>query len=159
MNNYLSNLEELLKIRWQLKQEGKKVVFTNGCFDILHAGHVDYLIKAKSFGDVLIVGLNSDESIKKIKGENRPIIPEQERAFILYNLKPVDYVILFDEETPAELIEKLIPDYLVKGSDWNIDNIVGKDVVEKNGGEVKTVDFIHQQSTSNIIKIILEKYK
>ncbi len=158
MKNFITGLEELIEIRERLKKEGKKVVFTNGCFDIIHAGHVDYLTKAKSFGDVLIVGLNSDESVKKIKGEKRPIIPEQERAFILYNLKPVDYVVLFDEETPADLIGKLIPDYLVKGSDWDIENIVGRDIVEQNGGEVKTIDFIHRQSTSNIIKTILEKY-
>ncbi len=158
MKNFITGLEELIEIRERLKKEGKKVVFTNGCFDIIHAGHVDYLTKAKSFGDVLIVGLNSDESVKKIKGKKRPIIPEQERAFILYNLKPVDYVVLFDEETPADLIGKLIPDYLVKGSDWDIENIVGRDIVEQNGGEVKTIDFIHRQSTSNIIKTILEKY-
>ncbi len=159
MKNYLTDLEDLIEIRKQLKISGKKVVFTNGCFDIIHAGHVDYLVKAKSFGDVLIVGLNSDASVKKIKGDNRPIIPELERAFVLYNLKPVDYVVLFDEETPINLIEKIIPDFLVKGSDWDLDNIVGKDVVLANGGEVKTIDFIHRQSTSNIIKTILEKYR
>ncbi len=159
MKNYLTGLEDLIEIRRQLKTSGKKVVFTNGCFDIIHAGHVDYLVKAKSFGDVLIVGLNSDISVRKIKGNKRPIIPEDERAFVLYNLKPVDYVVLFDEETPINLIQNILPDYLVKGSDWEIENIVGKDVVLANGGEVKTIDFIHKQSTSNIIKTILEKYK
>ncbi len=159
MKNYLTGLEDLIEIRQQLKTSGKKVVFTNGCFDIIHAGHVDYLVKAKSFGDVLIVGLNSDISVRKIKGNKRPLIPEDERAFVLYNLKPVDYVVLFDEETPINLIQNILPDYLVKGSDWEIENIVGKDVVLANGGEVKTIDFIHKQSTSNIIKTILEKYK
>jgi len=155
--NYLE-LEEILKIRNELRREDKKVVFTNGCFDILHAGHVDYLSKAKECGDVLIVGLNSDKSVKKIKGDKRPIIYENERAFILSNIKAVDYVVLFDEPTPKELILKIIPDILIKGEDWSVDNIVGKDIVEQNGGEVKTIKFITSQSTSNIIKKVLDTY-
>jgi D-beta-D-heptose 7-phosphate kinase/D-beta-D-heptose 1-phosphate adenosyltransferase len=149
---------EILEIRKQLKADNKKVVFTNGCFDLIHAGHVDYLSKAKAMGDVLIVGLNSDSSIRRIKGEKRPITPEIERAFVISNLKAVDYVTLFDEDTPFEIINTLIPDILVKGADWSIDKIVGRDVVEYNGGEVKTIEFVNEQSTSNIIKLILDKY-
>lgn len=156
--NSLKSLEELVKIRKKLKEENKKVVFTNGVFDILHSGHADYLAKSKALGDILIVGLNSDASVKKIKGDKRPIITETERAFILSNLKSVDYVTLFDEDTPKELIEVLVPDILVKGADWQMDKIVGKDIVESNGGEVKTIDFVNEQSTSKIIKSILEKY-
>ncbi len=155
MTNSTIEINELIKIRLKLKQSGKKVVFTNGCFDILHAGHVDYLAKAKNCGDVLIVGLNSDSSVKKLKGKLRPIVPEIERAYILKNLKSVDYVILFNEQTPEYLIKKIIPDILVKGADWSIENIVGRDIVEKNGGEVKTIEFITTQSTTNIIQKVL----
>lgn len=158
IDNTNIKLSDLIDIRNNLKQSGKKVVFTNGCFDIIHAGHVDYLMKAKSSGDILIVGLNSDSSVRNIKGNNRPIINENERAFILSQLKSVDYVIIFDEPTPHTLIEKIIPDILVKGADWNIENIVGRDIVEKNGGEVKTINFITSQSTSNIIQKVLDIY-
>lgn len=158
MKNTIS-LSELKSIRKELKEKNKKLVFTNGCFDLIHAGHVDYLVKAKQLGDVLAVGLNSDESVKRIKGSNRPILKEDERSFILANLKPVDYVILFDEDTPAKLISELIPDVLVKGSDWPVDKIVGREVVEKNGGQVRTVDFTSDQSTSKIIQLIVNRYK
>jgi D-glycero-beta-D-manno-heptose 1-phosphate adenylyltransferase len=158
MENVKIVLAELVKIRESLKQKGKKVVFTNGCFDILHAGHVDYLIKAKECGDILIVGLNSDHSIREIKGNNRPIVNETERAFILDSLKPVDYVVLFNEPTPQKLIESIIPDVLVKGADWNIENIVGKDIVEYNGGEIKTIEFVNSQSTTNIIQKVIDIY-
>jgi len=158
MQNSLIALTEVLEIRNNLKQNNKKVVFTNGCFDILHAGHVDYLIKAKECGDVLIVGLNSDKSVLNIKGNNRPIINQDERAFILSSLKPVDYVVLFDEPTPKEIIDKLIPDVLVKGDDWAIDTIVGREVVEVNGGEVITIKFVTSQSTTKIIEKVLENY-
>lgn len=155
----ITNREELKAIRKKLRESGKKVVFTNGCFDILHAGHVDYLSKAKSFGDVLILGLNSDASVTRIKGEKRPIVVQEERAFILANLKCVDFVTLFEEDTPFELIKDLVPDYLVKGADWDPSKIVGKDIVEQAGGEVKTIPFINFTSTTEIIKTILEKYK
>lgn len=151
--------EELKKVRAQLRTEKKKVVFTNGCFDLLHSGHVDYLLKSKQLGDVLIVGLNSDESIRRIKGDKRPILKQDERAFIISNLKPVDYVTFFEEDTPAEIIADLIPDILVKGADWSLDKIVGRDVVESNGGEVKTIEFVNDQSTSKIIQTILSRYK
>lgn len=149
---------EIKKIRLELKKQGKKVVFTNGCFDLIHVGHIDYIIKAKALGDVLILGLNSDESVKRIKGDKRPIINEEERAFIMSSLKPVDFVTFFEEDTPAEIINDLIPDILVKGSDWPIDKIVGREVVESNGGEVKTIEFVHTQSTSGIINTILKRY-
>ena len=152
------NLSDLKTIRSKLKASGKKVVFTNGVFDLIHAGHVDYLVKAKSLGDVLIVGLNSDESVKRIKGENRPILKQEERAFVLSNLKPVDFVIFFNEDTPEKLISELVPDILIKGADWPIDKIVGKDIVEKNGGEVKTIEFVNDQSTSKIIELIVKRY-
>lgn len=151
--------EEIKKIRTQFKSEGKKVVFTNGVFDLIHSGHVDYLVKAKEMGDVLILALNSDSSVKRIKGNKRPILEQNERAFIVSNLKPVDYVTFFEEDTPVEIISDLIPDVLVKGADWAIDKIVGREVVEANGGEVKNIKFINDQSTSNIIKIIKERYK
>jgi len=153
------SLSELKSICKQLRKEGKRIVFTNGCFDLIHAGHIDYLSKAKAMGDVLIVGLNSDESVRRVKGEKRPILSEHERTFILSNLKPVDYVVLFDEDTPLKLIEELLPDILVKGADWPIDDIVGADVVVANGGEVKTVKFLNDQSTSKIIQKIVAGYK
>lgn len=158
MINGLTDIQEILKIRESLKQKGKKIVFTNGCFDILHAGHVDYLKKAKEWGDVLIVGLNSDSSVRKNKGVNRPIVTQNERSYILKNLKSVDYVVLFEEETPINLIEKILPDVLVKGSDWKINKIVGKDIVESNGGEVKNIDLVAIQSTTEIIKKVLAVY-
>lgn len=157
-NQHISTKEEFIEIRKKLKEENKKVVFTNGCFDILHSGHIDYLNKAKALGDVLIVGINSDSSVKKIKGEKRPIISENERANIILNLKAVDYVIIFDEETPYELIKFIIPDILVKGADWEIDKIVGRDIVELNGGKVVNIAFINEQSTSKIIQTIINKY-
>ncbi|MCH7963450.1 MAG: D-glycero-beta-D-manno-heptose 1-phosphate adenylyltransferase [Bacteroidetes bacterium] len=157
--NSIKTLGVMKEIRQQLKDKNKKVVFTNGCFDLIHAGHIDYLSKAKAFGDVLIIGLNSDASVKRIKGSERPILKETERGFIISNLKPVDYVVLFDEDTPKLLIEELLPDILVKGADWEIENIVGKDVVLAKGGEVKTIEFVNDQSTSKIIKIIVDRFK
>lgn len=158
MDNFIINRNELIEIRKQLKEQNRKVVFTNGCFDILHAGHVDYLNKAAQMGDILIVGMNSDASVRNIKGEKRPIIGERERAFLVGSLKAVSYVTLFDEPTPEEIINELVPDVLVKGADWSIDKIVGREVVEANGGEVKTVEFVNEQSTSKIIQVILERY-
>jgi len=154
----IKQVKEIIEIRKNLKLENKKVVFTNGCFDLIHSGHVDYLVKAKEMGDVLILALNTDSSIKRIKGNKRPILLQDERAFIVSNLKPVDYVVLFEEDTPAEIIGAIIPDVLVKGADWAIDKIVGRDIVEANGGEVKTIDFVNDQSTSKIIQIIKERF-
>jgi len=157
--SYLKNINDLITIRNDLKKQNKKVVFTNGCFDILHAGHVDYLIKSKEKGDVLIVAVNSDASTRRLKGDKRPIVPQDERAFIISSLKPVDYVILFEEDTPYEVIKKIVPDVLIKGADWAIDNIVGKDIVEANGGKVLTISFVNNTSTTNIIKTVLERLK
>jgi rfaE bifunctional protein nucleotidyltransferase chain/domain len=157
MKNILSKAS-MKFMREKFKEEKKKVVFTNGVFDVIHSGHIDYLIKAKKLGDILIVGLNSDSSVKKIKGEKRPIINQAERAFVLSNLKPVDYVVLFEEETPLNLIKAIVPDVLVKGSDWSLDKIVGSDVVLNNGGEVKNISFVNDQSTSRIIDLILSRY-
>ena len=139
MGKNILNIDELRILRKQFKNENKTVVFTNGCFDLLHAGHVDYLNKAKSFGDVLIVGINSDLSMKNIKGEKRPIINEDERSFVISNLKCVDYVILFDDNTPELLINEIAPDILVKGADWSKEKIVGDSFVELNGGKVERV--------------------
>jgi len=153
-----TSLSEIKSIRGQLKAEGKKVVFTNGVFDLIHSGHVDYLAKAKKMGDVLVLGLNSDDSVKRIKGDKRPILTQDERAFVLINLKPVDYVVLFDEDTPEKLISEIIPDVLVKGADWAVEKIVGKDVVESNGGKVMNIEFVNNQSTSKIIDLILKRF-
>ena len=153
-----TSLTELKAIRLKLKAEGKKIVFTNGVFDLIHAGHVDYLFKAKQLGDVLIVGLNSDDSVIRIKGNKRPILKQEERAFVLTNLKPVDYVVFFDEDTPEKLISEIIPDILVKGADWAVEKIVGREVVEKNGGKVMNIEFVNDQSTSKIIDLIVQRY-
>ena len=139
------------------KQRKERVVFTNGCFDILHLGHIQYLAKAKSLGNVLVVGLNSDASVKRLKGEKRPIVTEGERAEMLLALKAVDYVIVFDEDTPYELIKEVCPDLLVKGGDWTEDKIVGSDIVRANGGEVKSLAFLEGHSTTNIIQTILDR--
>lgn len=149
----------MVRIRHQLKTEGQRVVFTNGVFDILHRGHVEYLEKARSLGDVLMVGLNSDESVKKIKGEDRPIMLQENRAMVLAGLSSVDFICLFEEETPANLIRQLIPDILVKGSDYKIDDIVGREIVEANGGKVVTIDLVPGQSTTSIIEKLMKLSK
>ena len=133
------------------KKSGKKIVFTNGCFDILHSGHIQYLSEAKQSGDILIIGLNSDISVKRLKGENRPIKSQECRADILAFMESVDLVIIFNEDTPENLINQLIPDVLVKGGDWKPDEIVGADIVLKNGGEVKSLSFLEGHSSSSII--------
>lgn len=154
----VTDRNEMIEIRRRIKNQNKKLVFTNGCFDILHSGHVDYLSKARQLGDYLMVGLNSDISVKNIKGEKRPIINEIERATLLDNLKCVDYVTFFNEDTPEQLISSLIPDILVKGADWDLDKIVGREIVEANGGNVKTIQFSCNQSTSKIINLIIDRY-
>lgn len=159
MGTIVKNTSELLLMRQAFREQNKKVVFTNGCFDILHAGHVDYLVKAKELGDILIVAINSDSSVKRIKGDSRPVTPEHERLLVISHLTPVDYVTLFDEDTPFEVINNLIPDVLIKGADWSIENIVGRDIVEENGGQVLNIKFEIDQSTSQIIKNILKTYK
>jgi D-glycero-beta-D-manno-heptose 1-phosphate adenylyltransferase len=151
-------IDELTNIRNAIRNNNKKVVFTNGCFDILHKGHIDYLNESKKLGDYLIVGINSDDSVRKLKGPKRPILPQNERAFIISNLIAVDFVSVFDEETPLSLIEKVLPDYLVKGADWSIDAVVGKEVVEKNGGKVMTITLTPNKSTTNLIETIIKTY-
>ncbi|POB13123.1 MULTISPECIES: D-glycero-beta-D-manno-heptose 1-phosphate adenylyltransferase [Pseudomonadati] len=133
---------------------GQKIVFTNGCFDILHRGHLMYLNEAKKLGDVLIIGLNSDSSVKRLKGEDRPVNPENDRQFMLENLKAVDKVFIFDEDTPYELINAVLPNTLVKGGDWAIEQIVGHDVVTANGGQVLSLNFEDGYSTTNLIEKI-----
>jgi|SRR3972149_9958672 len=152
-------LQELIQIRKKAKKENKKVVFTNGCFDLLHRGHIEYLKKAKKLGDILIVGLNSDSSVKKIKGEGRPIQGQADRAVILASLYFVDYVCIFNELTPLKLISKLIPDILAKGGDWKVKDIVGKDIVESHGGKVLSIKMVKGKSTRNIIQTILKKIR
>ncbi len=154
----LLNRGDLLAERQHLREQEKRVVFTNGCFDLLHPGHVRYLAEARKLGDVLIVALNSDTSVRHLKGEGRPILQEQERAEVLAALAMVDYVTIFAEETPRELIAELLPDVLVKGGDWAIDTIVGREEVEAAGGEVQSLAFIEGLSTSDVIERILSAY-
>ncbi|MDU0458133.1 MAG: D-glycero-beta-D-manno-heptose-7-phosphate kinase [Geobacteraceae bacterium] len=138
--------------------KGRQVVFTNGCFDLLHAGHVKYLQKARDLGDLLVLGLNSDASVRRLKGAKRPLIGEDERAHILAALYCIDYVTIFDEDTPLELIKALKPQILVKGGDYSLDGVVGRDIVEQYGGRVELVSFVDGKSTSNIIDKVLERY-
>jgi len=140
------------------KIKGKQIVFTNGCFDLLHAGHVKYLQKARSLGDLLVLGLNSDASVRRLKGLKRPLIDQDERAHLLAALDCIDYVIIFDEDTPLALITALKPDILAKGGDYSLDGVVGRDVVEAYGGRVELVTFVDGKSTTNIIERILELY-
>lgn len=151
------SLPELLRILPTIRRN-KKIVFTNGCFDILHVGHITLFRKARELGDLLIVGVNTDASIRRIKGEKRPIVSERERAHILSALEPVDYVVLFDQDTPLELIKSIKPDILVKGSDYTVNKVVGHDVVASYGGQVALVDLVVGFSTTNIVESILKNY-
>jgi rfaE bifunctional protein nucleotidyltransferase chain/domain len=160
MNAYqdkIYTLHDLLSVISELKNQHKKIVFTNGCFDILHLGHVQYLEKAKAMGDVLIIGVNSDHSVQQLKGPNRPIQTIHSRMGILAGLQSTDAIIAFDEETPLQLIELIQPDVLVKGGDWSINQIVGAEFVQKYGGMVKNIDFLDGHSTTNIVDLILKK--
>ena len=147
-------LPALLSLLKKKKKSGKKIVFTNGCFDILHAGHVRYLRRAKRLGDILIVGLNSDASVRKLKGQNRPVVSQKERAEVLSALRCVDHVIIFNEATPLKLIQAVRPDMLVKGGDWKKENIVGASFVESYGGKVKSLPFVKGYSTSLLLSKI-----
>jgi len=157
MNKILS-WEELKKVVKIHRKEGKTIVFTNGCFDILHVGHVQYLQEARKMGDLLILGLNSDASVRAIKGEKRPLVPQDERAEVVASLTTVDYVTLFDETTPLRLIEFLHPDCLVKGGDWKEASVVGRDLVRSWGGKVVVVPLTEGASTTNIVEKILQIY-
>lgn len=149
---------ELQRIRRRLRRQHRRVVFTNGTFDILHRGHVEYLAAARACGDVLVVGLNTDASIRRIKGPGRPINRNQDRAAVLAALASVDYVCLFGDDTPARLIRSLIPDVLVKGADWKKEDIVGGDVVERNGGRVVRIKLTAGRSTTGILRRVLDAY-
>lgn len=141
----------LAQLRMDWDFEDRNVVFTNGCFDILHRGHVEYLQEAKRFGDILIVGVNSDDSVTRLKGPARPLMPADDRAFIIASLFFVDYVSVFDEDTPYELIRSVQPDLLVKGGDYDINDIVGKDIVEARGGRVLTIPLTPNRSTTSFV--------
>ncbi|MGE3799887.1 MAG: D-glycero-beta-D-manno-heptose 1-phosphate adenylyltransferase [Candidatus Kapaibacterium sp.] len=147
-----------------LRKSGSRIVFTNGCFDILHLGHVEYLRQSAELGDILVVGLNSDNSVQRLKGEGRPIVPESERAALLVALRSVDYVSIFDEDTPLSLIEAVRPDVLVKGGDYDpaaLDGsryIVGSDLVRSYGGDVQVIDLVEGRSTTNIVSAVLRAY-
>lgn len=142
----------------KLRKRGKRVVFTNGCFDILHPGHITYLIKARRLGDFLVIGLNSDASVRKLKGKGRPITPQRKRAELLASLEFVDFVTIFNDATPLDLIKRLKPHVLVKGADWKKKDVVGKAVVESCGGVVKRIPYVKGYSTSSIIKNICSKF-
>ncbi len=154
LQNKIIPYSEIAELSQKLHQQGKKIVFTNGCFDILHCGHILYLEKAKALGDILILGLNSDASVKRLKGNNRPIVSEKERALVVAGLESVDYVCIFEQDTPYELIDLIQPDVLVKGGDWTIDKIVGADIVQKKGGKVLSLNYEQGFSTTNIIERI-----
>jgi D-beta-D-heptose 7-phosphate kinase/D-beta-D-heptose 1-phosphate adenosyltransferase len=154
----IKTLDVLAAIITAERSRGRRVVFTNGCFDLLHAGHVKYLQKARCLGDILVLGLNSDASVRRLKGEKRPLISEEERAHILAALDCIDYVIVFDEDTPLELITALKPDIRAKGGDYTLEGVVGRDFVEAYGGRVELVSFVDGKSTSNIIERVLELY-
>ena len=141
-----------------LQQQGKKIVFTNGCFDILHAGHVDIFQQARNLGDALVVAVNSDISIKKIKGEKRPVVPQAQRMQVLAALEAIDYVVIFDEENPLKIIKEIQPDILVKGGDWPVETIVGREIVEKKGGKVLSIPLMEGISTTNIIEEVKKRF-
>ncbi len=149
------SIENFINIRSGLKDTSQKLVFTNGCFDIIHKGHISYLTDAKKLGDFLVIGLNSDESVRNLKGDSRPINNQNDRAYVLDNLKPVDAVIIFNENTPYNLIKEIKPDFLVKGGDWKEENIVGSDIVKEYGGTVISLKYIANYSTT----VLLEKIK
>ena len=152
MQGKIKSVEELKAVVSGAKAEGKKVVFTNGCFDLLHRGHLHLLREAKKLGDILIVAINNDLSVKKLKGPKRPILPEADRAELIGALEMVDYVTLFDEADPYHLIKELQPNVLVKGGDWTREKIIGREVVEKEGGRVVAVPYLDGYSTTQMIE-------
>jgi len=158
LSQKFKSLDEIVRLRKELSLSNKRLVFTNGCFDILHVGHVRYLNRARSLGDLLVVAVNSDHSVQSIKGASRPVIPEMERVEVLAALKCVDYLFLFDDPTPQRIIESIVPDVLVKGSDWKLSDVVGRDVVESNGGSVVTIPIVERTSTTGIIQTVLDRF-
>jgi rfaE bifunctional protein nucleotidyltransferase chain/domain len=159
MHDKIKTVNELRTLLDILRAIGKKIVFTNGCFDLIHTGHVRYLAKARSFGDILVVAVNNDSSVRMIKGENRPINEEAARMETLAALQSVDFVTLFEERDPYLIIKELQPDVLVKGGDWPVDKIIGRDIVEARGGKVVSVGYIEGASTTGIIERILKNYR
>ena len=151
----IQDIQNLVPIRHSLKDQQKKVVFTNGCFDILHRGHIHLFHEAKKLGDVLFVAVNDDSSIRTIKGPTRPIFPLEERMEVLEAITDIDYIVSFSEETPKKIISSLLPDVLVKGGDWKPDEVVGKKDVEQAGGEVITIPYLPHHSSTDIIQRIL----
>jgi rfaE bifunctional protein nucleotidyltransferase chain/domain len=158
MQNKIKTVQELRPLLDILRASGRKLVFTNGCFDLIHTGHTRYLAKAKSLGDLLIVAVNSDASVRGIKGEKRPINNEADRMETLAALESVDYVVLFNEPDPHRIIGELRPDVLVKGGDWPIEKIIGRDIVEARGGKVVSTGYIEGASTTGIIEKIVQIY-
>ena len=158
MKNKVKTQDELREIIDDLRGAGRKVAFTNGCFDLIHTGHVRYLKVARGYADVLVVAINSDDSVRRLKGEKRPIMSQGERAEVLAALAFVDYVTVFEEDDPHRVITELMPDALVKGGDWGVDRIVGKDVVEAYGGKVYSVPYIEGSSTTGIVERVVERY-
>jgi len=158
MKSKIKTQDELRELIEDLHTAGKKVVFTNGCFDLIHTGHVRYLKIARGYGDVLVVAINSDDSIRRIKGDKRPVMPQEERAEVLAALSMVDYVTMFEEDDPHRVIAELMPDVLVKGGDWDVENIIGRDLVEANGGKVYSIPYIEGSSTTTIIERVVKKY-
>ena len=154
LNNKICSTYEIIKVVEKLKKENKKIVFTNGCFDLLHIGHVNLFQKAKTLGDVLIVAINSDTSLAQLKGPKRPLVQQKDRTQILAALSCIDYVVVFNEQTPYELLSKVKPDILVKGGDYKIEDIIGKEFVK----EVYRYPLIKGKSTTNLIKLIIERY-
>jgi D-beta-D-heptose 7-phosphate kinase/D-beta-D-heptose 1-phosphate adenosyltransferase len=152
------SIDQLRSERERLRRLGNRVVFTNGCFDLIHPGHIRYLQEARRLGDALIVALNSDRSVRELKGEKRPILDQNERAEVMAALNCVEYVTIFEEPTPREIIAALLPDVLVKGGDWDLDRIVGRDEVEAAGGEVLSLPFIEGCSTTDLIERIVRRY-
>lgn len=153
------DLQEMVTIRGELRHHGQRVVFTNGVFDLLHRGHVEYLQTARTLGDILVVSINTDASVRRLKGEARPLVPLEDRAFILAALECVDYVVPFAEDTPEKVIRALLPEVLVKGADYKIEEIVGHDIVLAAGGRVERIALSPGRATTNLIEKILERHR
>jgi D-beta-D-heptose 7-phosphate kinase/D-beta-D-heptose 1-phosphate adenosyltransferase len=153
----ITTLGQFAPLRAELKSAGRRVVFTNGVFDIIHRGHVEYLRQARALGECLVLGINSDESVRRLKGDKRPFIPLEDRMEVVAEFRSVDFVISFDEDTPIVLIESIVPDVLVKGGDWPIEKIVGHEVVQRTGGKVFSLPYLEGRSTTGIAENILSK--
>ncbi len=154
LKNKIIDRDALKTLVSKIKQEQKSIIFSNGCFDLVHRGHVEYLAQASNLADVFILGLNTDNSIRRLKGSQRPLQDEYARAILMSGFSFIDYVVLFDEDTPYELISEIIPDILVKGNDYKAEEVVGYDIVTQNGGAVKTIPLVEGYSTSNIVEKI-----